>query len=180
MTRAITISAQGRSVLQALAAAEAFEYGEHNDGTPAIWPAGLLRVWALVDHVQRPGASLNVTRASLSRTLRRLWRDGFVELSDGWRSTMTKEQETVAAAVARHEADPVAAYERYKALMGEGWDRHGSVQAFMAAQRSRRPSLRVTHVQITDAGRARLTVSAPTNETDDSTREAVNCVVGRS
>lgn len=118
---------------------------------------------------RRPGTSLGVTRASLSRTLRRLWREGLVELLCGWR-TMTEEHQRVLSKIAEHEADPVAAYQGYQAFVQSIGlaDRHGSVEAFMSAQRARKPDLRVTRVQITAAGRARLTPLVPGELTDEN------------
>jgi DNA-binding transcriptional ArsR family regulator len=71
------LSSQGRAVLQALATAA--------DGE--LPTADVLR------RVHRPGASAAVTRASVSRTLRRLWAAGLVELAARDRKTLTAEAE---------------------------------------------------------------------------------------
>ena len=89
---------------------------------------------------------------------------------------MTRKHQAVLDAIAAHEADPTAAYKGYQAFVkGLGMrDRHGSVEAFMAAQRERArryPDLRVKHVQITAAGRERLTAAYTTKLTDDTTAE---------
>lgn len=69
-----TLSTQGLAVLQALVAAD-----------------GRLPTADVLRRVRRPGASAAVTRASVSRTLRRLWLAGLVELADDGRRTLTAE-----------------------------------------------------------------------------------------
>jgi hypothetical protein len=128
-------------VLQALAAAA--------DGHLAT--ADVLR------RVCRPGASAAVTRASVSRTLRRLWTAGLVELADGAQRTLTAkvaQRERACAAAQRH---PEAAYRAYlerRRVDGQP-DRYGSAARHAAAWREAvrdRPSLRVAQVQLTSTG----------------------------
>ncbi len=89
------VSAQGRAVLAALASA----------GEPSLTPSELYA------HVRRPVVSPNVARASLSRTLRRVWAGGLVELHALYR-TFTELRDldaSLAAAVAR---DPAGEYQK--------------------------------------------------------------------
>jgi CRP-like cAMP-binding protein len=69
-----SLSTQGRAVLDALV----------GEDTP-------VSVAVVLAHVHRPSVSLPVARASLSRTLRRLWAAGLVELltADATRPTLT-------------------------------------------------------------------------------------------
>lgn len=143
-------------MLRALANAEGWE-DDDDSGLPS-WPAGQCSITELVRRLKRPGTSLTVTRASLSRTLRRLWRAGLVELVGWGRTTMTEAHQVELARLAKLEADPVAAYGRYQDFVQsyDMQDGYGSVAAYMAEQRRRahRPDLRVKTVQITAAGRA--------------------------
>lgn len=152
------LSTQGLTVLGALA-------------------AGPQSVTALVRRVRRPGAALSVTRASLSRTLRRLWRDGLVELSDGVRS-MSDVQRAHRARLATLEADPQAAYDKYRAFVESSGltDRCGSADAYLRWQARRPLDLRVRTVHITAAGRSRL--RAQVNR--DAANHSVNHVAGRT
>jgi hypothetical protein len=65
------LSVQARSVLEALA-----RTGD-----------GQLTVDEVLDHVRQPGTLLTVARASLSRTPRRLFRSGWVELANAYKVT---------------------------------------------------------------------------------------------
>jgi hypothetical protein len=111
----------------------------------------------VVDVVARldPLVALSVRRASLSRSLCRLWRAGLVELADADGQTLTEHRRWKA----RTKADPEAAYEEYKA---SGPDYCGSLDAFWLA---RFPVFCATQVQITSAGRARLSVNSDLPET---------------
>ena len=61
----------------------------------------------------RPGhGSTASTRASLSRTLRRLWRAGLVELTNDYGWILTDRYAEPDTELAQHEADPEAAYAR--------------------------------------------------------------------
>jgi DNA-binding transcriptional ArsR family regulator len=126
--------------------------------------AGELPVNDLVRALRRRGTSLAVTRASLSRTLRRLWRAGLVELATrySYMPTMTEKQQRDRARVDADITDPVAAYERYKSVVGSEFDTCGSPEAYLAGLRAnwgRAPDLRVQRVRITDAGRCCTTGS---------------------
>jgi hypothetical protein len=157
------ISRQALTVLRELASTAACEC----DGSTL--PAGRRSVAEIVRAVRVPGSTLQVTRASVSRTLRRLWRDGLVDLFAGWRS-MSDARAEGAARLAEKEADPEQAYRDYCELMENIGlsDSCGSAEAYIAFQRRRltRPDMRVTTVQITDAGRERLTPSCTTKLTD--------------
>ena len=60
--------------------------------------------------VNRSGGSLNVARASVSRTLRRLRLRGLVELENDYGYTLTQRLAVVNEDLAQHERDPEAAY----------------------------------------------------------------------
>jgi hypothetical protein len=178
MTR---LSPQGLAVLHALSAVEAREYRRY-DGRTMMTTAGQLTVAALVIRIGRRGASRTVTRASLSRTLRRLWRDGLVELSEHGR-TLTEKRDHIRAMVGEQEADPEQAYAGYlawrasiAAMLGQPVkpDPYGSVEYFMRARRRamhQRPRIYVRDVQITEAGLARLTLNTTCELTDDNTTQ---------
>jgi hypothetical protein len=67
-----SLSAQGRAVLEWL-----------------VSEKGPLPIAPVLPHVRRPGVSLSVARAKLSRTLRRLWVAGLVEIADKQGTTLT-------------------------------------------------------------------------------------------
>lgn len=97
-----------------------------------------------------------VARASLSRTLRRLWRAGLVELH-GRSGTLGAKQEEARERLVRFEADPQGGYQRYRAwARASGMaDRYGSAEAFLAAKRAQAdavPALRVVRVTATTLG----------------------------
>jgi DNA-binding transcriptional ArsR family regulator len=136
------LSSQRRAVLQALAAAA--------DGRLAT--ADVRR------RVERPGASDSVTRASVSRTLRRLWRAGLVELADGDRKTLKAEAERLQHLADAVDAQPDVAYRAYlERLRRNGQrDRYGSATRYAAAWRAtarRIPHLRARQVRLTITGR---------------------------
>jgi hypothetical protein len=135
-----TLSAQGRAVLQALASAA--------DGRLAM--ADVLR------RVRRPGVSAAVTRASVSRTLRRLWLAGLVELADDARRTLTAEADRLERSAAVVHAQPEAAYRAYRERLGAQHDVYGSASRYAAcwhAAAGRLPHLRVRQVHLTVNGR---------------------------
>lgn len=105
----------------------------------------------------RSGRSQAVARASLSRTLRRFWLAGLVELHDRRGSLSAKQQEARDRLV-RFEGDPRGSYEDYRSWakkVGRA-DRYGSAEAFLAAQRMQAkavPNLRVVRVTATTRGR---------------------------
>jgi hypothetical protein len=84
------LSVQARRVLEALA-----RTGD-----------GQLTAREVLGHVRQPGTSLAVTRASVSRTLRRLWRAGYVELTDEHGITLTGRCSRAALAAAECAAAP--------------------------------------------------------------------------
>jgi DNA-binding transcriptional ArsR family regulator len=87
--------------------------------------------------VERPGASDSVTRASVSRTLRRLWRAGLVELADGDRKTLTAEADRLQHLSDVVHAHPEAAYRAYqerRRAKGQR-DGYGSAAQYAAAWR---------------------------------------------
>jgi hypothetical protein len=101
------LSRQGRQVLEALA-------------QPAD---GRREIWRLVKLLRPSHGSAASTKASLSRTLRRLWQAGYVELEGGWaRVTLTEKQAAADAQLARLEAGYEAEYEvvRARHLKGDG------------------------------------------------------------
>jgi hypothetical protein len=98
--RGITkLSEQGRRVLEALAAGD-----------------GPLSVAAVLALIRRPGVTAAVARASLSRTLRRLWAAGLVELVTGHatRPTLTEQAAYWRTAYATVKASPDAAYGAFR------------------------------------------------------------------
>jgi DNA-binding MarR family transcriptional regulator len=101
MTR---LSRQGKDVLDALA-------------QPAN---GRLEIWRLVKRLQSLHGSVASTRASLSRTLRRLWQAGYVELENDWRVTLTEQQAEADARLAQLEADPEGEYRRQADAIAAG------------------------------------------------------------
>jgi hypothetical protein len=92
MTR---LSRQGRDVLEALA--------QPRDGR--------LTIRRLVQRLQPRHGSPAITKASLSRTLRRLWQAGYVELENDWRVTLTETKAAAAARLAALEVGYEADYE---------------------------------------------------------------------
>ena len=120
----------------------------------------------LVDLFRAGHGSSNSTRASLSRTLRRLWRDGLVELTTrDWR-TLTERHAELDTKLAQYEANPEADYASLLAMiacgkMPAGFDR-GSPTANLehsrrAIARDRR-HLRNSVVVLTAGGLDLLTV----------------------
>lgn len=83
-------------------------------------PADRMSIRELVE-LLRPGhGSRASTRASLSRTLRRLWRAGLVELKNDWGWTLTERHAELDTQLTQHEADPEAAYARELAAIERG------------------------------------------------------------
>lgn len=118
--------------------------------------AGVL-VRDLVSLQVRAGRSQAVARASLSRTLRRLWRAGLVELYGRSGSLSAKQQEARERLV-RFEADPLGSYQSYRAWARAARiaDGYGSPEAFLVAKRRQvktAPRLRVVRVTVTTLGR---------------------------
>ena len=119
---------------------------------------GQLSIAEVSRGVRRAGTSAAVARASLSRTLRRLWRAGLVELLDEAGRTLTGEvqQRHQCAALARNEPD--ASYRAYVAhCRAKGTPLAYTTAAdFVEAWRDAArwlPYLRVQQVQLTASGR---------------------------
>lgn len=150
------VSPQGLAILQALAASR----GRKDWRRVRPYAPGELPTSDLVKLLTRPRVAKGVLKASLSRTLRRLWRAGLVELQAAtWQKTMTEQQRERVQKVQQLEADPVAAYQDYRRVVASLRlpDKHGSPAAYLAAMRvrtERPPDVRVTTVSITKAGRA--------------------------
>ncbi len=103
------------------------------------------------------GVSQRVARASLSRTLRRLWKAGLIELYDA-RSSLSQHFCAAQRKLAESEADPEAAYRRALELLGDEFFHYESVAEFLETQRHRLNDVPrgfyVKHVQITEPGQA--------------------------
>jgi DNA-binding MarR family transcriptional regulator len=108
--------------------------------------------------VRRRHTSLPVARASLSRTLRRLWTAGFVELwtrpadRTTW-TTLTAEVAAWRAQYERERADPEAAYAAYCQEVANSF---GSAAAYLEAVRAEamHPRARVRRIALLPPGRA--------------------------
>ena len=99
---AVRLSPAGRAVLRACAASP-----KHFDATSSA--GGCLNV---ADLVRVAPGSRTVARASLSRTLRRLWRAGWIELINGNGYSLTAQHAHADAALLAAERDPEGAYAR--------------------------------------------------------------------
>ena len=116
-------------------------------------------VAVVLGDVHRPGVSLPVARASLSRTLRRLWAAGLVELltAPATRPTLTDQAAYWRTCYATMQAAPEAHYQAYRrSLQPPAEDDFGSATAYVEAFRAAavRPFARVCQVSLTEAGRA--------------------------
>jgi DNA-binding MarR family transcriptional regulator len=149
------LSAAGVVVLEALA----LEALAGRDGLPIHTLEGFT-------HGHRSQAS---ARASLSRTLRRLWRQGYVELENNYGRTLTSVHAALDAELARHEADPLAAYEEKRAALAAGapmFFPFASPAEWLEGHRQqierlRRPGLRCTFARLTPKGAERLSSHRP-------------------
>jgi hypothetical protein len=113
------LSAQGRSVLKALATGEA-----------------PLPVAAVLEHIRRPDVAAPVARASLSRKLRRLWAAGLVELVTGHATRPTLTEQAAYCAYWRSQyvtaqASPDTAYQAYRRRFPTPADDFGSAAAYV-------------------------------------------------
>ena len=115
--------------------------------------------------MRAPGASLSVVRASLSRTLRRLWAQGFVELYSGWTETFSelKDRNTKRATEVRRDAE--GEYQGYLSWLrglaaltgGQVKAKYESPEALCCSlekRAARVPRGRIKSVRLTEAGRA--------------------------
>jgi DNA-binding MarR family transcriptional regulator len=139
------LSAQGRIVLETLGTGH-----------------GPLPVAAVLAHIRRLDVSAPVARGSLSRTLRRLWAAGLVELvtEHATRPTLTEQAAYWRTAYATVRASPEAACQAFRRqLATPADDSYGSAAAYVDAFRvdAERPSARVRRVAFTPKGRERLT-----------------------
>lgn len=120
----------------------------------------------IVDSAGPVGQSRSVTRVSVSRALRRLWRQGAVELHDGrWEGagrTMSGLQQRAREIAAKAKADPQEFYagalkvRNYLRRPGDPW---GSASACVAAKEREAgdtPKFRAVRVTIADPGRKLL------------------------
>ena len=152
------VSVRGAVILRALAATPA-----HHDRRAwgRDYAAGELPTADLVALFERSTVTKEVLKASLSRTLRRLWRLGLVELKSAasWQKTMTEQQRAREKRFQQLAKDPAAAYAQYQGFVAsyKMEDSYGSPAAYLEAQRAklqRTPDVRVQTIAITKAGRA--------------------------
>ena len=139
------LSVQARRVLEALA-----RTGD-----------GQLTVREVLGHVRQPGTSLAVTRASVSRTLRRLWRAGYVEVTDKHGITLTGHVAPIQRWAQVVATVPALAYRAYLKQQGATDDPYGSASAYATAYAeyaARMPEMRVRTVTLTEAGHAAVNV----------------------
>jgi hypothetical protein len=105
--------------------------------------------------------SRNVVKASVSRSLRRLWRAGWVELLSEHGSSLTNHHANAAADLEAAERDPEGVYARARAVGGPGLFLWATPQEYLSYLHSRADELmrgrRMALVYITNAGRQRLT-----------------------
>jgi hypothetical protein len=148
------LSAQGVAVL-VVCAASRLRYSKAIDCDPG-GTGGLLSFSELLRLA--PGRR-TVARASLSRTLRRLWRHGLVELITEHGHTLKAKCANVAAALQAAEEDPDGTYAVVKAR--GGFFPYGTAAEYLKhlrySARQAVVGLRMHYVQITSAGRERLT-----------------------
>ena len=135
------LSHQGRVVLEALAASD-----------------GPLPVRRILACVRTPGTSLPVAQASLSRTLRRMWVAGLVELITfhATRPTLTDHAAYWRSVYVKLRASPDAAYQAYRGQLAHASDdAYGSAAAYVDVFRreAERPQARVRGVVLTPKGR---------------------------
>src|SRR6266849_3040343 len=118
MVTSRSVSVQGRAVLEALATGD----------EP-------LPVAVVLTHICRPEVTAPVARASLSRTLRRLWAAGLVELVTGHatRPTLTEQAAYWRSLYVAAQASPDATYQDYCRRYG---DHYGSAAGLLDALRA--------------------------------------------
>jgi hypothetical protein len=121
----------------------------------------LVPVTSLVWRRVRAGTPLPIARASLSRTLRRLWRQGLVELEGAYQgSTLTARLAYINEELAAIEADPEAAYAPLRETCQRVAFYPKTAADYLAFKRRLAPERRqhypVKFVCSTEQGRARL------------------------
>ncbi len=139
------LSRQGQTVLEALFVQE---------------PSHRLPISRLT-HLTRPvHSSLPSTRASLSRTLRRLWRAGLVELKSDWGVTLSDRLHELEVELAAHEGDVDGAYADILAAVARGTPGFfacGSADEYLQHHRRlvsrRKRHIRSTSVELSMRGR---------------------------
>jgi hypothetical protein len=118
-------------------------------------------VWVsdLVAHRVRRGEPIATVRASLSRTLRRLWRLGLVDLGGKWRAFPTRSQHEQAT---QAEANDPERYQRACAFRAAFGMEELSPEAYRAqcAWRAQHPDVYARRVILTDAGREWLALNS--------------------
>lgn len=156
------VSPEGLRVLHVLAGTAA------RDAEPWAYrgarTAGGLELADLRGALYRPGRTSGVAKASLSRTLRRLWLAGLVELYDrpwaGPDAALSRCHWEAQRRLAHAEADPDQFYQDFRANFA-AFDRYGSAAAFLEHKRAQAKQphrgFYVRYVQITEPGRSRLT-----------------------
>jgi hypothetical protein len=135
------LSVQARRVLEALA-----RTGD-----------GQLTVREVLGQVRQPGTSLAVTRASVSRTPRRLWRAGYVEVTDKRGITLTGHVAPIQRWVQAVATAPALAYRAYLKQQGATNNPCSSASAYATAcadYAARMHEMRVRTVTPTDASHA--------------------------
>jgi hypothetical protein len=139
------LSRQGRTVLEALAL----------DGPSSVA--------AVLARVSRPNVSAGVARASLSRTLRRLWTAGLVELVTAHATgpTLTKQVAYWRELSDHVRAAPEASWAAYRQRFPTRAEDFASASAYVAAigAEAERPRARVRRVSLTPKGRATVNTS---------------------
>jgi hypothetical protein len=163
MTR---LSRQGRDVLEALA--------QRADGR--------LDIWRLVKRLQPRHGSQASTRASLSRTLRRLWRAGLVELEHAGGLTLREMHVACDAELARFNVDPEADYAGTLAKIASGripaLFAHASAAAYFAERRryitGQTCHMRAQFAVLTAAGRERMALDTAADRTVNKQPRDVN------
>jgi hypothetical protein len=144
------LSPEGLAVLHACAASSRHWNSDDSGVGGCMFVADLVRL--------APGRRA-VVRASLSRTLRRLWHAGWVELFNAWGYSLTARHADADAQLQEYERDPDATYAQ--AAAAPGFFPYVTPEEYLVSLRERALQLKrgrpVHVVQITSAGRERLT-----------------------
>lgn len=108
--------------------------------------------------VRRSTRSINGARASLSRTLRRLWRRGIVELENDYGYTLTRQIEAIETTLAKQEQDPENVYRKARAQGGffPFADATEYLESCRVGTQSRKRHRRIQWVRLTNKGREAL------------------------
>jgi hypothetical protein len=127
---------------------------------------GRISVKELIRHRIARGMKRGVAKASLSRTLRRLWRLGLIELhtySSGYRFSATERQLNAQRIFERVLQNPRVEYRQFKKHMtsfaavmgGKFTDPYGSASAFLATKQRafmQCPRIRARYIETTAQG----------------------------